>query len=51
MFRNEAVQAYNTTARKFPTFIVARLFGFEKKPYFGAPDEAKTVPKVDFKQP
>jgi LemA protein len=45
---NEEVRAYNTTAKKFPTNIVASLFGFEERPYFEAPAEAKQVPKVGF---
>lgn len=45
---NEAVKAFNTSVRKFPTLIIARIFGFSKKPYFEAPEEAKAVPKVDF---
>ena len=45
---NEAVQAYNTRIRKFPDLMIARLFGFEKRPYFEAPEEAKAVPAVKF---
>jgi len=45
---NEAVQAYNTTVRKFPTLIWAKVFGFEKRTYFEVPEEAKEVPQVDF---
>ena len=45
---NEAVRAYNTTAKKFPTMIAAKLFGFKDKPYFEVPADAKQVPKVQF---
>jgi LemA protein len=45
---NEAVKGYNAYIRKFPQLIMARSFGFEKKPYFEAPEEAKQVPKVEF---
>jgi LemA protein len=45
---NDEVRDYNTTAKKFPTNLVASLFGFEDRPYFEAPEEAKQVPKVDF---
>ena len=45
---NEAVRAYNTTAKKFPTNLVARVFDFEQRPYFEAPEEAKTAPTVEF---
>jgi LemA protein len=45
---NEAVRAYNTTAKKFPTNLVAGAFGFEARPYFDAPETAEAVPKVEF---
>jgi LemA protein len=45
---NEAVQGYNTSIRRFPTLLVARLGGFQSKPYFQATAGAETAPKVDF---
>ncbi len=45
---NNAVQAYNTKIRKFPTVIVAKIFGFEPKEYFKAEENANKVPTVDF---
>jgi LemA protein len=45
---NEAARDYNTTIRKFPTVILANLFGFEKAEYFEADESARDVPKVDF---
>jgi LemA protein len=45
---NEVVRAYNTTMKRFPTNLVAKAFGFEQKPYFEVPEEAKAVPKVEF---
>lgn len=45
---NEAARAYNTAARRFPTVIVARLMGFEQKPYFEAQEGAEKPPTVDF---
>ncbi|NLU10768.1 MAG: LemA family protein [Tepidanaerobacter acetatoxydans] len=45
---NNAVQDYNTKIRRFPTTIVAKLFGFEKKDYFKAAENAKETPIVDF---
>lgn len=47
---NDAAQAYNTKIKVFPNVIVARMFGFEEKPYFKAEAEAQEVPKVDFSQ-
>ena len=45
---NEAVQTYNSSLRKFPTNILAGMFGFEKKPYFEAQAGAENAPKVEF---
>jgi len=45
---NESVRAYNTTSKRFPTVLVAKLFGFAERPYFEAPAEAKQAPKVQF---
>jgi len=45
---NEATRQYNTYIRKFPKNIVAGIFGFDKKTYFEAEEEAKEVPKVEF---
>ncbi len=45
---NDAVRAYNTTAKRFPTNLMARLFGFEAETYFEAPESAKEVPAVQF---
>ena len=45
---NNAVRAYNTKIRRFPTVIFANMFGFERKDYFQADERASEVPKVDF---
>ena len=45
---NEAVQAYNTTIKRFPGRVIASLFGFEARPYFEAQAGAETAPKVEF---
>ncbi|WP_049817959.1 LemA family protein [Thermosediminibacter oceani] len=45
---NNAVQRYNSKIRSFPTVIIARLMGFDKKEYFKAEEGAKEAPKVDF---
>ena len=44
---NEAVQDYNTTLKRFPTVITAKLFGFKEEPYFKAEEGATQVPKID----
>jgi len=48
---NEAVQAYNTQRRSFPSNITAGMFGFKEHPLFQAPEAAKQLPKVDFSRP
>jgi LemA protein len=47
---NEAAQAFNTRRLRFPTFLIANLFGdrFREKPYFKAQEGAEQAPKVQF---
>jgi len=47
---NETAQAFNTKRMKFPTVMIAGLFGerFKEKPYFQAQAGAETAPKVKF---
>ena len=45
---NTAVNNYNTKRRKFPSNIIASLFGFQEKTLYKASEGAKEVPPVDF---
>ncbi len=45
---NGAAEVYNRTVRRFPTNLVAGLFGFVRKPYFEASEGSATVPEVNF---
>lgn len=45
---SDAVQAYNTSVRKFPGNIFARIFGFSEKAYFTADAGASKAPSVAF---
>ncbi|MCE5300178.1 MAG: LemA family protein [Spirochaetia bacterium] len=46
---NEIVQSYNMATRKFPSNIIAGMFGFKQKEiYFKAEEKAKELPKVAF---
>lgn len=45
---NAAVLSYNTTVKRFPTVMVAALFGYKEKGYFAAADSAQTAPVVNF---
>jgi len=45
---NETVKAYNIKIRRFPTNIIASIFGFEKAAFFEVPKERQEAPKVKF---
>ncbi len=45
---NEAVKAFNIKIRRFPTNLLAGMFGFEKAAFFQVPKERQEVPKVKF---
>ncbi len=45
---NGAVQEYNTALEKFPTNMLNKMFGFEKRPFFAAQPGSETAPTVKF---
>ncbi len=45
---NEAVQEYNTSVRKFPTLITAKIMGFKEKQYFKSAPGTDKAPDVNF---
>ena len=45
---NEAAQEYNTILMQFPTNIIGRIFGFQKKAYFQSAPGSERAPVVDF---
>ena len=45
---NETANEYNKLVRRFPSNIIAAMFGFDKKAYFEAEREAQKAPKVEF---
>jgi LemA protein len=45
---NETVKAYNITIRRFPTNLLARMFGFHQAAFFEVPKERQEAPKVQF---
>ena len=45
---NESVQQYNVKVRRFPTNIIASIFGFEKKAYFKGAEGSDQAPEVEF---
>ncbi len=45
---NNAVKAYNSKVKKFPTNLIAGMFGFSEKDYFEVEPSKTEVPKVEF---
>ena len=45
---NETVQDYNAYIRRFPTNLIAGMFGFSPKGYFQAAAGSENAPKVQF---
>lgn len=43
---NDIIKTYNTTIKKFPTMLIAQMFGFSEKTYFEAAQGADKVPEV-----
>ncbi len=48
---SKAVESYNVKRSKFPTSIVAGMFGFDARPYYAAEAGSDKAPKVDFGKP
>ncbi len=47
-YYNDAVMMYNTAIEKFPTNILAKLFGFKEAELFEVTEEERKAPKVKF---
>jgi LemA protein len=49
-FYNDTIMTYNTTIQRFPTVLVAGMFGFHKEDYFNLDEEAvaREAVKVEF---
>lgn len=45
---NDAAREYNQKVRRFPTKIVAMIFGFKDKPYFQSVSGSENAPVVEF---
>jgi LemA protein len=48
---NERVQQYNTSRRRFPANLTAKVFSFQDYPLFEAAAGAKEAPRVNFGRP
>lgn len=47
-FYNDTVQMYNTAIMKFPSNIIANMFGFKEEPFFSIDENEKQDVKVQF---
>lgn len=45
---NEVARTYNVSVRRFPANLVAKMFGFEQKPYFESAEGSEAAPQVQF---
>jgi LemA protein len=45
---NTAVQDFNIAVRRFPTNVIAGMFGFAQRPFFQAKQGAENAPAVNF---
>jgi len=45
---NKAIEDYNLRVKKFPGVILARLFGYNEKPFYKADEGTEKAPKIDF---
>ncbi len=44
----KAIQEYNTKVRRFPSSIIASMFGFDQREYFDAPQETEEPADIEF---
>jgi LemA protein len=47
---NDQVRVFNTSVKRFPGSVFARIFGMGERTYFEVPKEAQVNPTVDFVQ-
>lgn len=45
---NDVARNYNISVRRFPANLVAKIFGFEQKPYFESAEGSEAAPQVTF---
>ncbi len=45
---NKAIEDYNLRVKRFPSVILARLFGYNEKPYYKADEGAEKAPDIEF---
>ena len=47
-YYNDAVQGYNVRVKRFPTNVLASMFGFAPETFFESTEGSDTAPAVDF---
>lgn len=47
-YYNGTARNLNNAVQQFPSVIIAKMFGFEKAPYFETDDDSRAAPKVQF---
>lgn len=47
-YYNDSVTKNNVAVQTFPAVVIAGMMGFKEEPFFEAPEEAKSVPNVQF---
>ncbi len=50
-YHNAVVEDFNTRVETFPTMLVARPFGFERRPFFEIDGGQRAAPRVEFDTP
>jgi LemA protein len=45
---NKAIEDYNLRVKRFPGVILARLFGYNEKPYYKADEGTEKAPEINF---
>jgi len=45
---NKAIEDYNLRVKKFPGVILARLFGYNEKPFYKADEGSEKAPKIEY---
>ena len=45
---NKAIEDFNLRVKRFPSVILARLFGYNEKPYYKADEGTEKAPEIKF---
>jgi tetratricopeptide (TPR) repeat protein len=45
---NKAIEDFNLRVKRFPSVILARIFGYNEKPYYKADEGSEKAPEIKF---